>query len=68
MAVQLHYYGSVFNLSESYADRYWGDTLASTFDDVKDGRFGRLVNFALQGGGEVSFVFDANTHYALVTR
>lgn len=68
MTTQLHYYGSVFDLSESYSDEHWSDILAATFDEVKDGRFGQLVRFELQDGGRVSFVFDADTHYALVTR
>jgi hypothetical protein len=68
LATQLHYYGSVFDLSENNDDDMWRRIVSSYLDEARDSSTTVAVWFDLSGGGHVSLRLNADTPLAIVTR
>ncbi|QYF98940.1 hypothetical protein [Microbacterium sp. PAMC21962] len=67
MATEIHYYGSVFQLTESTDDDLHRRLIGSYFEspEIQEGPI--VVWFDLRGGGHVSLRLTVDTPLAIVT-
>lgn len=68
MSVQLHYYGSVFDLDPNVHVGDFRKRLDKKLSDALDSEDGIWLRLELDGGGLVDLLLRAGSHVALVTK
>lgn len=60
MAVQLHYYGSVFDLSTQYDDDHWTYKIQNHLTEARDYRDGAWLTVLLEDGRTAELLVPAD--------